>query len=71
MANAKRKSTTAEGRVNVPLGTRKNELSIAARAGGTTETSMARTLIFFCLDKLKKGEIKFRGPSVTTTAEAP
>jgi len=66
MASAKRNKPTAEGRVNVPLGARKNELTKAAAASGTSETNMARTLIYFCLDKLKKGEIKFSGPSVET-----
>lgn len=69
MADAKPTKTLAEGRVNVPLGQRKKELRAIAKRDNTTETNLARTLIFYCLDKIKAGELKFSGPSVEPLAE--
>jgi len=64
MADTKQPKQATEGRVNVPLGLRKKELRAIAKRDGTTETNLARTLIFYCLDKIKSGELKFSGPSI-------
>jgi hypothetical protein len=69
MANAKPNKKQSEGRVNVPLGQRKRDLQAIAKRDGTTETNLARTLIFYCLDKIKSGELKFSGPSVEPSGE--
>jgi hypothetical protein len=69
MADTKPMKTLAEGRVNVPLGQRKKELRTIAKRDGTTETNLARTLIFYCLDKIKTGELRFSGPTVEPTKE--
>lgn len=72
MADTKALKTMTEGRVNVPLGARKKELRSIAKRDGTTETNLARTLIFYCLDELKSGRLKFSGPSIEpTTTEVP
>jgi len=54
--------------VNVPLGIRKKELRSIAKRDGTTETNLARTLIFYCLDRIKSGELRFSGPSIEPIA---
>lgn len=64
MSETKATKQPTEGRVNVPLGIRKKELRSIAKRDGTTETNLARTLIFYCLDKIKSGELKFSGPSI-------
>lgn len=56
--------TAKEGRVNVPLGIRKGDLREIAAGEGTTESNLARVLILDGLDRIKSGEIRFRGPSL-------
>lgn len=51
-----------EGRVNVPIGEKKTLLQKFAREAGTTETSLARTLILDGIERLQRGEAKFTGP---------
>ena len=69
MTANKQKEIPAEGRVNVPLGERKTELREIARRDGTNETMLARTLIFYCLDRIKSGELKFTGPAITQATD--
>lgn len=69
MADTKPPKQPTEGRVNVPLGSRKKELRAIAKRDGTTETNLARTLIFYCLDQMKAGQLKFSGPSVQPATE--
>jgi hypothetical protein len=68
MADTKSVKQPSEGRVNVPLGLRKKELRAFAKREGTTETNFARTLIFYCLDKIKAGDLRFSGPSIQETS---
>lgn len=63
--------TAKEGRVNVPLGKAKHELGTLAKKSGTSETSLARTLILDGMARMKSGEIKFSGPSITPTEAMP
>lgn len=51
-----------EGRVNVPIGEKKAVLQKFAREAGTTETSLARTLILDGIERLQRGEATFSGP---------
>lgn len=64
MADPITKKKPSEGRVNVPLGSRKKELAKHAKTAGTNETALARTLILYCLDRMAKGDLKFSGPSI-------
>jgi hypothetical protein len=60
---ASRATTTAtdtEGRVNVPLGSRKAELQVLAKQAGTTETATARALLHHSLDRIAAGEMSLR-----------
>lgn len=60
--------TNPEGRVNVPLGKAKIDLRTLAKSECTTESNLARVLILDGLERLKSGEIKFRGPSIQEVA---
>jgi hypothetical protein len=71
MADTKALKTQGEGRVNVPLGARKKELRQIAKRDGTTETNLARTLIFYCLDRIKSGELRFSGPTIEPATNEP
>ena len=69
MSKTKDRKQAVEGRVNVPLGTRKNELKAIAKRDGTSETNLARTLIFYCLDGIKAGDLRFSGPAIVPSAK--
>lgn len=68
MPETKAAKQQGEGRVNVPLGNRKKELRAIAKRDGTTETNLARTLILYCLDRIKSGELRFSGPTIEPIA---
>jgi phage terminase large subunit-like protein len=60
--------TAKEGRVNIPLGKAKSNLKALAAKHGTSESNLGRVLILDGLERLRSGEIKFRGPSIEGAA---
>jgi len=54
----------SEGRVNVPVGTKKAALKREAAKIGTTETNLARILIMDGLARLISGEFVVKGPTL-------
>jgi hypothetical protein len=68
MPKRKPTRTTAEGRVNIPLGKAKQELAALATANATTESNLARVLLLDGIERLKTGVAQFSGPKLEEVA---
>jgi hypothetical protein len=66
-----KKSPPKEGRVNIPLGPQKQDLSRHAKAAATTETGLGRILILDGLDRLDSGRFEIIGPRIQEVSTQP
>ena len=68
MPKRKPTKTNAEGRVNIPLGKAKQELTALAVKNSTTESNLARVLLIDGIERLKSGVAQFSGPKLEEVA---